>query len=81
MEGVHLPSGIPGFGSSSDPLEAILGPFPCVRLKGLPLGANLEDVIMFFQGFVILDVLMLTDEREAFVVFTNPMDYQMALAR
>jgi len=80
MEGVHLPSGIPGFGASSDPLESVLGPFPCVHLKGLPLEASLEDILLFFQGFVILDVVM-ASTREAFVVFANPMDFQMALAR
>ena len=36
MEGVPLPPGIPGLGGSTDPLEAVLGPFPCARLRNLP---------------------------------------------
>lgn len=81
MEGVLLPPGIPGLGtSSSDPLEAVLGPFPCVRMRGLPFDATLEDVLVFFQGFVVLDVV-LQATGEAFVVFANPMDFQMALQR
>ena len=63
-----------------DPLEAILGPFPCVRLRNLPLEATLEDVLVFFQGLVVLDVI-LQGNGEAFVVFANPMDFQMALQR
>jgi len=82
MEGVHLPPGIiQGFGNSSDPLEVILGIFPCVRVRGVPVDAALEDVLVFFQGFVVLDVVMSEDTGEAFVVFSNPMDYQMALQR
>jgi hypothetical protein len=82
MEGVHLPPGIiPGFGTSSDPLEVILGTFPCVRVRGIPFEAALEDVLVFFQGFVVLDVVLSAQAGEAFVVFSNPMDYQMALQR
>mmetsp|Transcript_47670 Transcript_47670/g.70571 ORF Transcript_47670/g.70571 Transcript_47670/m.70571 type:complete len:390 (-) Transcript_47670:188-1357(-) len=69
-----------------DPLEAVLGVFPCARLRGMPFEASLEDVLVFFQGLVILDVVVLgrSDGRgsgEAFVVFANPMDFQMALQR
>ena len=82
MEGVHLPPGIiPGFGNSSDPLEVILGIFPCVRVRGIHFDAAIEDVLMQFQGFVVLDVVLNTEAGEAFVVFSNPMDYQMALQR
>ena len=80
MEGVPLPPGIPGLGGSTDPLEAVLGPFPCVRLKNLPFDVTLEDVLVLFQGLVVLDVLIV-GQGEAFVVFANPMDYQMALQR
>lgn len=73
---------------SSDPLETVLGPFPCVRIRGLPFNANLEDVLVFFQGLVVLDVVVLPQSYnqhgpggEAFVVFGNPMDFQMALQR
>lgn len=69
-----------------DPLEALLGPFPCARLRGLPFDATLEDVCLLFQGLVILDVLVVTESYghgtgEAFVVFANPMDLSMALQR
>ena len=80
MEGVPLPPGIPGLGGSTDPLEATLGPFPCVKLRNLPFDATLEDILVLFQGLVVLDVL-LAGQGEAFAVFSNPMDFQMALQR
>lgn len=75
-----LPLPLSGMGGSVDPLEAILGPFPCARLRNLPQEATLEDVLVFFQGLVVLDVILQGD-GEAFVVFANPMDFQMALQR
>lgn len=91
MDGALLPTGIPpGFqvGASMDPLEAVLGPFPCARLLGLPFEATIEDVLVFFQGLVVLDVVVVSSGNsdgkgsgEAFVVFANPMDFQMALQR
>lgn len=75
-----LPLPLSGMSGSVDPLEAILGPFPCVRLRNLPHEATLEDVLVFFQGLVVLDVILQGD-GEAFVVFANPMDFQMALQR
>ena len=80
MEGVPLPPGIPGLGGSTDPLEAVLGPFPCVRLQNLPYDASLEDILVFFQGLVIIDVVVV-GQGEAFALFSNPMDFQMALQR
>lgn len=73
-------------GNSNDPLEAVLGPFPCARLRGLPFDAMPEDVLAFFQGLVVLDVVVVGNSfgrgaGEAFVVFANPMDFQMALQR
>jgi len=90
LEGTMLHTG--GFRSSrvhvanNDPLEAVLGLFPCARLRGLPVDASLEDVLVFFQGLVVLDVVVVGDSYgqgygEAFVVFANPMDFQMALQR
>jgi len=71
---------------SMDPLETVLGPFPCARVRGLPFDASLEDVLVFFQGLVVLDVVVMGNSYgqgsgEAFVVFANPMDFQMALQR
>jgi len=80
MEGVPLPPGIPGLGASTDPLEAVLGPFPCARLRSLPFDATLEDILVLFQGLVVIDVVLI-GSGEAFVIFANPMDYQMALQR
>jgi len=73
-------------GPMGDPLEQVLGPFPCARLRGLPIESSLEDVLVFFQGLVVLDVVVVHDSYghgagEAFVVFANPMDFQMALQR
>jgi heterogeneous nuclear ribonucleoprotein F/H len=66
-----------------DPLEALLGPFPCARVRGIPYEATVEDVLVFFQGLVVIDVVLVSDEEsgEAFVVFANPMDFQMGLQR
>lgn len=72
----------------NDPLEAVLGQFPCVRVRGLPQNASIQDVLVFFQGLVILDVLVVPDSygqgqgsQQAFVLFANPMDFDMALQR
>ena len=80
MEGVPLPPGIPGLGGSTDPLEAVLGPFPCARLRNLPYDASIEDILALFQGLVVIDAV-LVGQGEAFVIFANPMDFQMALQR
>lgn len=77
MDGIPLP---PSIGLGGDPLESILGPFPCARLRNLPHEATLEDVLLFFQGLVVLDVI-LQGNGEAYVIFANPMDFQMALQR
>lgn len=76
LEGIQL-------SSSMDPLEALLGPFPCARVRGLPFEATLEDVLVFFQGLVVIDVVLVphAEAGEAFVVFANPMDFQMGLQR
>ena len=55
-------------------------PFPCARLRNLPFDATLEDILILFQGLVVIDVVLI-GQGEAFVIFANPMDYQMALQR
>lgn len=64
-----------------DPLEAVLGVFPAVRIRGLPFTATLEDVLIFFQGLVVVDVVLDKVKNEGVVLFANPMDFQMALGR
>jgi heterogeneous nuclear ribonucleoprotein F/H len=49
-------------------------------LRNLPFDATLEDILVLFQGLVVLDVI-LVGQGEAFAVFANPMDFQMALQR
>jgi heterogeneous nuclear ribonucleoprotein F/H len=49
-------------------------------LRGLPYDATLEDILVLFQGLVVIDVILM-GSGEAFVIFANPMDYQMALQR
>ncbi len=81
--------GLVGIAATMDPLENILGPFPCARIRGIPYDVNLEDVMAFFQGLVILDVVVLNPSQhpkaqgkgEAFVLFATPMDFQIALRR
>lgn len=36
-------------GNGSEMLEELLGPFPVVRLRGLPSEAQVRDIILFFQ--------------------------------
>ena len=80
MDGMGLPPGLPGLGGSLDPMESQLGPFPCVRLRNLPFDALLEDIVTLFQGLNIIDVIIV-GQGEAFVLFSNPMDHQMATQR
>mmetsp|Transcript_23882 Transcript_23882/g.35298 ORF Transcript_23882/g.35298 Transcript_23882/m.35298 type:complete len:314 (-) Transcript_23882:188-1129(-) len=74
-----LRSSMLGSGSSNSP-ESLLGPFPCVKVSNLPSDVSVEDILILFQGFVVIDVL-LCRANEAFVVFANPMDFQMAMQR
>jgi len=75
-----------------DPLENILGVFPCAKLKGLPKSVTIDDILVFFSGLVLIDIViprnveLSIDERsieanESFVLFANPMDFQMGLQR
>jgi len=69
----------------SDPLDSVLGTFPCARLRGLPMETCIEDVLVFFHGFVVLDIVIVphpfNGPSEAFVVFSNLADFQVALQR
>jgi heterogeneous nuclear ribonucleoprotein F/H len=87
LSGIDGSQLMPGQSSSMDPLEALLGSFPCARVRGIPYEATLEDVLIFFQGLVVIDVVLVSSPHpeeelgEAFVVFANPMDFQMGLQR
>lgn len=65
----------------------MLGTFPCAKLHGLPFDVHVREILLFFQGLgVILDVLIpLNPYRqgtgEAYVLFANTMDFQMAMQR
>jgi len=74
-----LRSSMLGSGSSNSP-ESLLGPFPCVRVSNLPSGVSIEDILILFQGYVVIDVMQCRT-NEAFVVFANPMDFQMAMQK
>jgi hypothetical protein len=62
----NLPSTL--LGASSNSPEALLGPFPCVKVSNLPLEVVVIDVFLFRS-------------TEAYVVFANAMDFQMAMQR
>lgn len=92
-EAVGAPGAMIGGGSMAmdgGSLDAVLGQFPCVRLRGIPYEASVQDIVMFFQGGsgagAIVDVVMPTSSDgkatgEAYVLFSNPMDTQLALQK
>ncbi|KAL4577782.1 hypothetical protein LXL04_013895 [Taraxacum kok-saghyz] len=59
--------------------------FPVVRLRGLPFNCTDTDIFKFFSGLEILDVLLVNKSGrfsgEAFVVFTRPMQAELALQK
>ncbi|KAG8373596.1 hypothetical protein BUALT_Bualt11G0040800 [Buddleja alternifolia] len=59
--------------------------FPVVRLRGLPFHCSDVDIFKFFAGLDIVDVFLVhKDGRfsgEAFVVFSGPMQADLALQR
>lgn len=70
-----------GYGSGSHlPAE-----FPVVRLRGLPFNCSDMDIIKFFAGLDIVDVLLVNKKGrfsgEAFVVFATQIQVQYALRR
>ena len=85
MHGSGMDLGIGGMpstllGALSNSPEAFLGPFPCIKVSNLPLNVTMEDILMLFQGFVVIDVII-RRSHDAFVVFANAMDFQMAMQR
>ncbi|OAY60992.1 heterogeneous nuclear ribonucleoprotein H isoform X1 [Manihot esculenta] len=59
--------------------------FPVVRLRGLPFNCTDIDIIKFFAGLDIVDVLLVNKNGrftgEAFVVFAGSMQVEFALQR
>ena len=60
-----------------------VGPLPVVRLRGLPYSCEESDVVDFFAGLEVVDVLMVRKEGrfagEALVVFGSAIQAEMAL--
>ncbi|KAF9682103.1 hypothetical protein SADUNF_Sadunf05G0073500 [Salix dunnii] len=60
-------------------------PFPVVRLRGLPFNCSDVEILKFFAGLDIVDVLLVNKSGrftgEAFVVFAGPMQVEFALQR
>ena len=93
MQGMHISTGHGHnpMHSIMDPLEDVLGPFPCVCLRNLPYDVNLQEVLQLLQGLVLLDVVIVPtpgfshghahQTGEAYVLFATPLESQMALQR
>jgi len=69
-----------------DILDTLLGPFPCVKIRGLPFEASYQDLMAFFQGLPMVDCVYnkRSDGRlsgEAYVVFASQTDTQLAIQR
>jgi len=75
----NLTSTLFGTNSSNSP-ETLLGPFPCLKVSNLPPDVSFEDLLILFQGYVVIDIFLCLGS-EAFVLFANPMDFQMAMQR
>mmetsp|Transcript_40291 Transcript_40291/g.45849 ORF Transcript_40291/g.45849 Transcript_40291/m.45849 type:complete len:315 (-) Transcript_40291:307-1251(-) len=75
----NLTSTLFGTNSSNSP-EILLGPFPCLKVSNLPPDVSFEDLLILFQGYVVIDIFLCLGS-EAFVLFANPMDFQMAMQR
>eukprot|EP00638_Chattonella_subsalsa_P006534 CAMPEP_0117776310 /NCGR_PEP_ID=MMETSP0947-20121206/27675_1 /TAXON_ID=44440 /ORGANISM="Chattonella subsalsa, Strain CCMP2191" /LENGTH=381 /DNA_ID=CAMNT_0005603219 /DNA_START=89 /DNA_END=1234 /DNA_ORIENTATION=+ len=71
--------------NTGDAMEDFLGAFPCVRLRGLPFECSIEDVLQFFQGLSVQDVVIgMQGDRcsgTAVVLFKDAMSQAGAIQR
>ena len=65
-----------------DGLEEVLGQqFPCVRVHGVPMDVHCQEILMFFNGLTILDVVFADRPGDAIVLFGSMMEVNLARAR
>lgn len=71
--------------TSTDPLEEVLGIFPCVKLRGLPFEATVGDILIFFSGITVIDIIFFVRDGkttgEAVVLFSSMPHYEAGLQR
>jgi len=70
-----------------DPLDRLIGVFPCVHIRGLHYDVSREDIFCFFHGLAILDIVLVPNSYrddiggEGFVLFATLADLQGAMFR
>ncbi|XP_020242795.1 heterogeneous nuclear ribonucleoprotein H isoform X2 [Asparagus officinalis] len=84
FSGYGIGGGSSSIGGGSGSINTIYN-FPVVRLRGLPFNCEDLDVHKFFAGLDVVDCLLVNKDGrfsgEAFVVFSSPMQAEMALER
>lgn len=69
---------------SVDQVDYAIGELPCVKLRGLPFDVTVEEILVFFRGLRLLDVILCTrydgkPSGEAMVLFPTEEAVQQAL--
>ena len=71
--------------SSYATIEDVLGEFPCVSIRGMPFDASIRDIVSFFSGLKIVDIIIeIRDGRStgnASVLFSSKLDIDYAVRR
>lgn len=67
-----------------DSVDYAIGELPCVKLRGLPFDVTVEEILVFFRGLRLLDVIMCTrydgkPSGEAMVLLPSEEVMQQAL--